>query len=218
MMPLSDFVADSVFCIDVRAEMAPLLDRVKEIVRIFPGKLADESLDMFPRISHRAKIILFKNDADGLPIITESKFFTISGDSSQEVEYCEYIDSIQAIGGVNGVSTPFEALDAALNSDWSRTEGKLRQLIFLFTNATESEYTEQNRDFRHSVLESSDPFTCDSARYPALMPRRSRKIIVAPQKSSLYKISEYSGTFFIPIADLSELDIDLVINCVIPGL
>lgn len=68
--------------------------------------------------------------------MVESKFFTLSDDSSDESrEFASFVSGITATGGGDAPENALEALAIAMNSDWVRTGSVRRHVIHLYTDA-----------------------------------------------------------------------------------
>lgn len=136
---ISTFV-DIVFCIDLTASMAPLINTVKELTLNLYDDLIKEMREKKSRIVKqlRVKVIGFRDFyCDGQYALEESSFFTLP---EQKNEFSSFVRKLEAKGGGDEPENALEAIALAMKSNWvkvtnSNTE-KARNVVIVFTDAS----------------------------------------------------------------------------------
>lgn len=212
---------DIVFCIDCSAGMADHLSSVrklvKEAIRLFVWDFSRKN-DSVKAL--RAKIIRFGNyESDGAEAILQSRFFDLQTD--EEKQFDDFLNSLQAKGGIDGRSNGLEALFYAMTADWAACEDTDRQIIFLFSNADAAPMNPCGGHLSypaHMVDEEGLLNTWMCVR-PAfldrecfkLKERNKRMVLVAPEET-IYEtmMGNFNRCQFLPTsADARFADIDL---------
>ena len=125
---------DFVFCIDASANMAPILDKVKQAVISLSREIVEEWKDWssdYPA-QIRYKVITFRDCRFDAEPLVESPFFSIP-DHSQA--FSDYIHSIEAKGVDYKSSSALDAIALALKSDWAVSGCFRRHDIIVFSNS-----------------------------------------------------------------------------------
>ncbi|MBR2460315.1 MAG: hypothetical protein IKB34_03695, partial [Clostridia bacterium] len=109
--------ADIIFCVDARDEMALLADKIKSVICDFPQNLAEQAEGAGGIQSVRTKVITFRDYRYSEHPLVESEFFNVL-DKEQEKEFRSYVNGIVFKDGANGTANIYEAIWAALRSEW----------------------------------------------------------------------------------------------------
>lgn len=131
---------DIVFCIDVTASMAPIINTVKNLTLDLYDDLIANMREKNNRIVKqlRVKVIAFRDYyCDGPYAMEESKFFTLP---EQKNEFRKFVSSLEAKGGGDEPENALEAMALAMKSDWVKVTNpnneKARNVVVIFTDAS----------------------------------------------------------------------------------
>ncbi len=131
---------DIVFCIDVTASMAPIINTVKNLTLDLYDDLITNMREKNNRIVKqlRVKVIAFRDYyCDGPYAMEESKFFTLP---AQKNEFKNFVSSLEAKGGGDEPENALEAMALAMKSDWVKVTNpnteKARNVVVIFTDAS----------------------------------------------------------------------------------
>ena len=131
---------DIVFCIDVTASMAPIINTVKNLTLDLYDDLIKNMREKNNRIVKqlRVKVIAFRDYyCDGAYAMEESKFFTLP---KQKTEFRNFVAALEAKGGGDEPENALEAMALAMKSDWVRVTNpnteKARNVVVIFTDAS----------------------------------------------------------------------------------
>lgn len=131
---------DIVFCIDVTASMAPIINTVKNLTLDLYDDLITNMREKNNRIVKqlRVKVIAFRDYyCDGPYAMEESPFYTLP---EQKAEFRSFVASLEAKGGGDEPENALEAMALAMKSDWVRVTNpnteKARNVVVIFTDAS----------------------------------------------------------------------------------
>lgn len=201
---------DIVFCIDGTGSMSPCINNVKNNARRFYTDFAKAMTDIGSEIDMmRIKIIVFRDyKSEGSKTIVESQFFELP---TEDKEFSEYLDGIEAEGGCGEDANGLEALYRAMMSDFS-TGSKDRQVIVLFADTTaiplrkRARYYEYPKDMvdNKGLLET---WMC-SQKHPSKLRERNKRLVMFAPKGSCYEAMKqrYNRSVFEPVQIHSGLD------------
>jgi hypothetical protein len=129
------YSVDMVLCIDATGSMIPVIENVKSNALKFHDDVKDALAKKGKHIdSLRIKVIIYRDFvADGDAAFKESKFFKFPDELD---DFETLIKGIKADGGGPEPEDGLVALDVAIRSEWSQNEGKRRQVIVLWTDAS----------------------------------------------------------------------------------
>ena len=127
---------DIVFCIDVTASMAPIIDTVKDLTLDLYDDLITNMREKNNRIVKqlRVKVIAFRDYyCDGPYAMEESVFFTLP---EQKAQFRDFVSSLQAKGGGDEPENALEAMALAMKSDWVKVTNpnteRARNVVVIF--------------------------------------------------------------------------------------
>lgn len=131
---------DIVFCIDVTASMAPIINTVKNLTLDLYDDLITNMREKNNRIVKqlRVKVIAFRDYyCDGPYAMEGSKFFTLPDDKAA---FRSFVASLEAKGGGDEPENALEAMALAMKSDWVKVTNpnteKARNVVVIFTDAS----------------------------------------------------------------------------------
>ena len=154
---------DIVLCIDVTADMGPVLDVVKEKVRNVAHDLKDKFAAKGKIVNTlRIRTIAFRDLANDADAMQASEFFVV--EPNNDLPKLEsFINGLSASGGGDEPESALEALAIAIMSDWTHAGDRQRHIIVMFTNASahklESRVGEVPAPFKDQVPASLDELT-----------------------------------------------------------
>lgn len=126
-----DCAVDIVMCIDNTGSMDDLISMVKSNALNFYTDLKNYCEKRRRNIKNiRLKVIPF-GDLKEEPI-NQSKMFVIP---KEESEYQSFVNKISAHGGGDNEENGLEALAMAINTDWVKSDYRLRHIILVYTDA-----------------------------------------------------------------------------------
>ncbi len=131
---------DIVFCIDVTASMAPIINTVKNLTLDLYDDLIEEMRNSRNRIvtQLRVRVIAFRDYyCDGEYAMQQSDFFTLPNDKA---EFRNFVAALEAVGGGDEPENALEAIALAMKSEWVRVNNpnteKARNVVVVFTDAS----------------------------------------------------------------------------------
>ena len=127
------YAVDIVFCIDVTGSMTPIIDQVKSNALSFYDDVQANLTEKGKNVSQlRVRVIAFRDfSADGAAALEESAFFTLPTDRSG---FSEFVDGLVAQGGGDAPESGLEAVALAINSPWTTTGDRRRQVVVMWTD------------------------------------------------------------------------------------
>lgn len=130
-----NYDVDMVFCIDATGSMSKVINNVKLNALKFHDDMAEALAKKDKKVNNlRIKVIAYRDYYDNATdAIQESTFFQLP---EQKDEYCNFVQGIEAKGGGDEPESGLEALALALKSNWGESQGKRREVIVFYTDAS----------------------------------------------------------------------------------
>ena len=127
------YAVDIVFCIDVTGSMTPIIDTVKTNALRFYDDVQTNLTEKGKNVDQlRVRVVAFRDFlADGAAAMQESPFYELPGEQSQ---FSEFVNSLIAQGGGDAPESGLEAVSLAINSPWTSTGDRRRQVIVVWTD------------------------------------------------------------------------------------
>jgi hypothetical protein len=127
------YAVDIVFCIDVTGSMSPIIDQVKANALRFYDDVQSNLTAKGKNVDQlRVKVIAFRDFvADGAAALDESPFFTLPG---ERASFSDFVNGLIAEGGGDAPESGLEALALAIDSPWTTTGDRRRQVIVVWTD------------------------------------------------------------------------------------
>ena len=127
------YAVDIVFCIDVTGSMTPILDAVKTNALGFYDDVQTNLTAKGKNVSQlRVRVVAFRDFvADGDAALDESPFFVLP---SERNAFSEFVNGLVAQGGGDAPESGLEAVALAINSPWTTTGDRRRQVIVVWTD------------------------------------------------------------------------------------
>jgi hypothetical protein len=127
------YSVDIVFCIDVTGSMTPILDAVKNNALGFYDDVQTNLTAKGKNVAQlRVRVIAFRDFvADGDAALEESPFFTLP---SERAGFSEFVNGLIAQGGGDAPESGLEAVALAVNSPWTTTGDRRRQVVVVWTD------------------------------------------------------------------------------------
>ncbi len=127
------YAVDIVFCIDVTGSMNPIIDAVKANALGFYDDVQANLTEKGKNVEQlRVRLIAFRDIvADGDAALEESPFFTLPAERSG---FSEFVNGLIAQGGGDAPESGLEAVALAVNSPWTSTGDRRRQVIVVWTD------------------------------------------------------------------------------------
>jgi hypothetical protein len=127
------YAVDIVFCIDVTGSMTPILDAVKSHALGFYDDVQTNLTAKGKNVSQlRVRIVAFRDlVADGEAALEESPFYTLP---TERNGFSEFVSGLIAQGGGDAPESGLEATSLAINSPWTTTGDRRRQVIVVWTD------------------------------------------------------------------------------------
>ena len=124
---------DIVFCIDVTGSMTPIIDQVKTNVLRFYDDVQENLTAKGDNVDRlRVRVIAFRDlKADGHSAIDESAFF---GLPVEQAGFADFVNRLVAEGGGDAPESGLEAVALAINSPWTTSGDRRRQVIVVWTD------------------------------------------------------------------------------------
>ena len=127
------YAVDIVFCIDVTGSMTPIIDAVKANALGFYDDVQANLTAKGKNVEQlRVRVIAFRDFvADGEAALEESPFFTLP---AERAGFSEFVNGLIAQGGGDAPESGLEAVSLAINSPWTSTGDRRRQVIVVWTD------------------------------------------------------------------------------------
>ncbi len=127
------YAVDIVFCIDVTGSMSPIIDQVKANALRFYDDVQSNLTAKGKNVDQlRVKVIAFRDFvADGAAALDESPFFTLPG---ERASFSDFVNGLIAEGGGDAPESGLEAVALAIDSPWTTTGDRRRQVIVVWTD------------------------------------------------------------------------------------
>jgi hypothetical protein len=127
------YAVDIVFCIDVTGSMTPIIDQVKSNALKFYDDVQSNLVEKGKNVAQlRVRVIAFRDfNADGDAAIEESPFFTLP---DERAGFSEFVNGLIAQGGGDAPESGLEAVALAVNSPWTTTGDRRRQVVVVWTD------------------------------------------------------------------------------------
>jgi hypothetical protein len=127
------YAVDIVFCIDVTGSMDPIIDAVKANALGFYDDVQANLTEKGKNVAQlRVRVIAFRDFvADGAAALEESPFYTLPAERGG---FSEFVNGLIAQGGGDAPESGLEAVSLAINSPWTTTGDRRRQVIVVWTD------------------------------------------------------------------------------------
>ena len=127
------YAVDIVFCIDVTGSMTPIIDAVKTNALGFYDDVQTNLTAKGKNVAQlRVRVVAFRDFvADGDAALDESPFFTLPAERNA---FSEFVNGLVAQGGGDAPESGLEAVALAINSPWTTTGDRRRQVIVVWTD------------------------------------------------------------------------------------
>jgi len=127
------YAVDIVFCIDVSGSMTPIIDAVKSHALGFYDDVQTNLTAKGKNVSQlRVRLVAFRDfAADGEAALEESPFYTLP---NERAGFSEFVQGLIAQGGGDVPESGLEAVALAMNSPWTTTGDRRRQVIVVWTD------------------------------------------------------------------------------------
>ena len=127
------YAVDIVFCIDVTGSMTPIIDQVKANALRFYDDVQSNLTAKGKNVDQlRVRVIAFRDfAADGAAALDESPFFTLP---DERADFSEFVNGLVAEGGGDAPESGLEAVALAVDSPWTTTGDRRRQVIVVWTD------------------------------------------------------------------------------------
>jgi hypothetical protein len=129
------YAVDIVFCIDATGSMSPILDRVKDNALRFYDDVQKNLTDKGKNIDElRVRVIAFRDfKADGAAALQESPFFSLP---EEQASFAEFVRGVVPEGGGDAPESGLEAVALGINSPWTTSGDRRRQVIVVWTDSS----------------------------------------------------------------------------------
>ena len=127
------YAVDIVFCIDVTGSMTPIIDQVKGNALRFYDDVQSNLTAKGKNVDQlRVRVIGFRDFvADGAAALDESPFFTLP---DERADFSAFVNGLVAEGGGDAPESGLEAVALAIDSPWTTTGDRRRQVIVVWTD------------------------------------------------------------------------------------
>ncbi len=127
------YAVDIVFCIDVTGSMTPILDAVKANALGFYDDVQTNLTAKGKNVTQlRVRIVAYRDfAADGEAALEESPFYALPTERSG---FSEFVNGLVPQGGGDAPESGLEAVALAINSPWTTTGDRRRQVIVVWTD------------------------------------------------------------------------------------
>jgi hypothetical protein len=127
------YAVDIVFCIDVTGSMTPIIDQVKTNALRFYDDVQSNLTAKGKNVDQlRVRVIGFRDfAADGAAALDESPFFTLP---DERADFSAFVNGLVAEGGGDAPESGLEAVALAIDSPWTTTGDRRRQVIVVWTD------------------------------------------------------------------------------------
>ncbi len=128
------YAVDIVFCIDVTGSMTPILDRVKDNALRFYDDVQKNLTEKGKNVDElRVRVIAFRDfKADGAAALQESPFFRLP---EEQAGFADFVRGLVPEGGGDAPESGLEAVALAVNSPWTTSGDRRRQVIVVWTDS-----------------------------------------------------------------------------------
>jgi hypothetical protein len=128
------YAVDICFCIDVTGSMSPILDRVKDNALRFYDDVQKNLTDKGKNVDElRVRVIAFRDfKADGAAALHELPFLRLP---EEQAGFAEFIRGLVPEGGGDAPESGLEAVALAINSPWTTSGDRRRQVIVVWTDS-----------------------------------------------------------------------------------
>ena len=129
------YAVDIVLCIDATGSMSSIIERVKSGALKFYDDLTAKMTSKDKVIDEmRVRVVAFRDFwADGNEALKESPFYKLP---EEQEAFRNFISTIKAGGGGDEPENGLEAIAKAIQSDWSTSAERRRQVIVVWTDAS----------------------------------------------------------------------------------
>ena len=127
------YAVDIVFCIDVTGSMTPIIDAVKANALGFYDDVQTNLTAKGKNVAQlRVRVVAFRDFvADGAAALEESPFYALPDERNA---FSEFVNGLIAEGGGDAAESGLEAVALAVNSPWTSTGDRRRQVIVVWTD------------------------------------------------------------------------------------
>ena len=127
------YSVDIVFCIDVTGSMTPIIDQVKNNALRFYDDVQKNLTEKGKNVDQlRVRVLAFRDfKADGAAALQESPFFALP---AERAGFSDFVNGLLAEGGGDAPESGLEAVALAINSPWTTTGDRRRQVIVIWTD------------------------------------------------------------------------------------
>jgi hypothetical protein len=127
------YAVDIVFCIDVTGSMTPIIDQVKANALRFYDDVQRNLTEKGKNVDQlRVRVLAFRDfEADGVAALQESPFFPLP---AERAGFSDFVNGLIAEGGGDAPESGLEALALAINSPWTTSGDRRRQVIVVWTD------------------------------------------------------------------------------------
>jgi hypothetical protein len=127
------YAVDIVFCIDVTGSMTPILDAVKANALGFYDDVQTNLTAKGKNVAQlRVRVVAFRDfAADGEAALEESPFYSLP---TERNGFSEFVQGLVPQGGGDAPESGLEAVSLAVNSPWTTTGDRRRQVIVVWTD------------------------------------------------------------------------------------
>ncbi len=127
------YAVDIVFCIDVTGSMTPIIDQVKANALRFYDDVQTNLTEKGKNVdSLRVRVLAFRDfKADGEAALQESPFFPLP---AAQADFSDFVNGLIAEGGGDAPESGLEAVALAINSPWTTSGDRRRQVIVVWTD------------------------------------------------------------------------------------
>ena len=127
------YAVDIVFCIDVTGSMTPIIDKVKANALRFYDDVQSNLTDKGKNVDQlRVRVLAFRDfKADGAAALQESPFFPLP---TGQADFSAFVNGFVAEGGGDAPESGLEAVALAINSQWTTSGDRRRQVIVVWTD------------------------------------------------------------------------------------
>lgn len=127
------YAVDIVFCVDVTGSMTPIIDQVKTNALRFYDDVQTNLTEKGKTVDElRVRVLAFRDfEADGPAAMQESPFFELPRDQSH---FSNFVNSLIAEGGGDAPESGLEAVALAIDSPWTTSGDRRRQVIVVWTD------------------------------------------------------------------------------------
>jgi von Willebrand factor type A domain len=127
------YAVDIVFCVDVTGSMTPIIDQVKHNALQFYDDVQKNLTEKGKNVDQlRVRVLAFRDfKADGAAALQESPFYTLPADRAG---FSDFVNGLLAEGGGDAPESGLEAVALAINSSWTATGDRRRQVIVIWTD------------------------------------------------------------------------------------